>query len=591
MKRLLVTTLLVLLAVSARADEDRTWTVESVKFEGNEAFDNDRLKKLMVTRPGGFLRSHEFRPGVFREDVANLVRFYQQNGYLSAAVVDTQVVRDTSKYNVRIALTFEEGPVTTLAGISILGNEEFPDSILRAVIELEPGEAFRQSAMQRGIMRIASMYADSGYLEAKVQPEVKLNESEHRALVDLTVIEGNKAKVAGVEIAGLEKTQPYVVRRELTFEEGETLNYSALMDSQRRLYLTGLFRSVYIKPKNPEGGDPGARVVLVEVEEKLNSRFSVSVGYGSLEKIKGSTELTVDNLAGTARKAGIRVHANFIERGVQGSFTEPRTFGSRFRTDLNLFFRFNDEPSYDVSRYGGTATVGRRIGRHGNASLQYRLENAELQNVDTEELPEDFKSRIRSLTGTYAYDTRNNFFSPTKGIFMEGSYEMAGAFLSGTDAFTRIVLRLRWFHQIRRNSIFATALVSGWMDIFGDTREVPLNERFFTGGPNSVRAFDYQTVGPLDADGEPVGGKFKIVWNAELRQGIWRWLGAAVFVDVGNVWWSAADVRPDDLRYAVGGGARVNTPIGIVRVDYGFNVDPKPDEDGGKLSLSMGHTF
>ena len=586
--------LLTLLAAErSMADDDaRTWSVEEVSIKGNEAFDNDRLKRIMVTRPAGFLRSSTFYPRVFNDDLANLVSFYRQNGYLSAQVTDTLVQRDSSNFEVRIELTVDEGPLTHVEGISVFGNEVFPDSALLELVELEPGDPFNRRRLQAGMVKIAERYADHGYLEAAVTPDVKINEIAHLAVIDLNVTERQQSSISGIRIKGLQRTRSYVVERELSFEEGEVVNYSELSRSQYRLYLTGLFRSVYISPVKDSAGSPVNRIIVVDVEEKLNSEFSVSVGYGSIEKIKGRTELSTNNLAGTARQIGIMVEADFIKRGVEGSFTEPRTFGTRFRTDLNLFFRYHDEPSYDVSRYGGRLTVGRKFGDYGNVSAGYRYEDATLRHIETDEIPEDVDSRVRSITVGYQYDTRNNLFNPTRGWYFDVSYELAGGFLRGTDAFSRIITRTKWFHPLNTRTVIGTALQVGWMDVFGETRQVPLNERFYTGGPSSIRGFGYQLVGPLDEDGEPTGGKFKIVWNLlEIRRAVYKMFGVVAFVDAGNVWWSAADFRLDEVRGAAGAGIRANTPIGILRLDYGFNLDPRTHEDGGKLYLSMGHAF
>jgi len=130
------------------------------------------------------------------------------------------------------------------------------------------------------------------------------------------------------------------------------------------------------------------------------------------------------------------------------------------------------------------------------------------------------------------------------------------------------------------------------MDFFGASEEIPLNERFYTGGPTSLRGFGYQLVGPLDENGKPLGGQFKIVWNLfELRKAIYKLLGAAAFVDIGNVWTDIGAFRMGDLRPSVGIGLRFNSPIGIVRLDYGVNVDRKEMESQSKLFLSMGQAF
>jgi outer membrane translocation and assembly module TamA len=130
------------------------------------------------------------------------------------------------------------------------------------------------------------------------------------------------------------------------------------------------------------------------------------------------------------------------------------------------------------------------------------------------------------------------------------------------------------------------------MDAFGESREIPLNERYFTGGPTSLRAFGYQMVGPLDAATEPLGGGFKLVCNlVEIRQSLYKMFGGVVFMEFGNVWPTAEDFRPDDLRVSLGSGLRLNSPLGIVRCDLGINVDRRPGESRSKIYISMGQAF
>ena len=137
-----------------------------------------------------------------------------------------------------------------------------------------------------------------------------------------------------------------------------------------------------------------------------------------------------------------------------------------------------------------------------------------------------------------------------------------------------------------------SAIELGWMKAFGESEEIPINERFYTGGPTSLRAFGYQMVGPLDANGEPLGGRLKLVWNLiELRRSLYRMVGAVCFVEAGNVWPDIESVKMSDLRVGVGTGLRVNSPLGILRLDCGINVDRRSDESKLKWSLSIGQAF
>ncbi len=583
---------MVIYSTGAAGDENSVrWTAKSIEIKGNHTFDDNRLKAVMVTRASGWFISGKFHPAVFREDLSDLEEFYHQNGYLEAQISDTTITRNREEHTLDISLEIDEGPVTLVEGIALFGNRTFSDSTLLSFLELSRGEPFRLPSLQEGMISIASFYADRGYLDASVTPETKRNREARRVLIDLMITEGEQMTISDIRIEGLVKTKPWVVERELNFRKGEVISHSKLMTSQKQLYLTGLFRSVIISPEKRSGAGPGKRTVVIRVEEKLNSMFTFSAGYGSVEKVMGETELSFNNLLGTGRRIGIRLQANFIERKVEGSFSQPRLLGSRFTTDVNLFLNYQNQPGFDVTGYGGLLTLGRQLQEHSRLMIRYRHENQRLNNVETADPPEELDPRIRSMTLDFSMDTRDNLFNSTRGWFLGASYELAGAFLQGTDAFNRATADVRWFHPLRFNTILATSLKAGWVDILGSSGSIPINELFYTGGPNSIRGFEYRRAGPLDRKGQPLGGKFMLVWNGEIRQSVWRWIGVAAFLDAGSVWRSTEDVGWEGIRYALGPGIRVNSPIGIARLDAGFNPDPREGEDRVRYNFSMGHAF
>jgi outer membrane protein insertion porin family len=450
----------------------------------------------------------------------------------------------------------------------------------------------RRPLIEDAVTSILSRYAENGFIDASVTPEVKINSESHLAMVDFLIKEKYRSAVDSVVITGIEKTRRNVAKRELQFHPGEYVRYSRLLDSQRNLYLTGLFESVFIRAIPNAEYDSTKKNILIEIKEKKSSEFAFSLGYASIEKIRGRIEMNTDNLRGTARKAGIALEANFIKQGIMGSFSDPWTLGTRWQTDLNLFFQLRQEPSYDAKTYGGKITVGRKLSPFTKLSKSYRFENTKLSNIKIIEEELDIDPRIRSLTLALTHDTRDNLFNSQKGNYISLSNELAGSFLQGSNTFVRSILVAKGFRPLGRESVLGTAFEIGWMDSFGSDEEIPLNERFYSGGPTSLRGFGYQLVGPLDAEGEPMGGKFKIVWNMlEVRRSIYKIFGGAIFIDAGNVWRDIKSARFKDIRFDAGLGLRLNSPIGIARLDYGFNVDPADDEAGGKLFLGMGQAF
>ncbi|NIM97358.1 MAG: outer membrane protein assembly factor BamA [candidate division Zixibacteria bacterium] len=566
--------------------------VGSVNFDGNQAFSDQRLRRVMLTRPSGFLSRSYYYPEVLDDDLENLILFYQQNGYLEAQVTDTLVSIDSTERSVRIDIRVSEGELTRVQDMGVFGNTVFSDSMLLQKSGIKANDPFRRTRIQEATLTLLTQYANNGYLEAEVKPDVRINAETHRALIDFNIDEKDRFAIAEVRMEGLNKTRPRVVKRELLFRPGQVIRYSRLLESQRRLYLTGLFQSVFIRPQPPASGDSAKKDILIELQESDFTEFNVAAGYGSVEKVRGRIEVFNSNLAGTALKAGLTLRASFIGRGLEASFTEPWTLGLRWKTDLNFLLEYLEEPAFNLTRRGGRLVVGRGFGKRSSASLAYRYEDADLSDVQVSTIPEDIETNLRTLTLSLIYDTRDNLFNSTGGTYAEWRNELAGSFLSGTDTFVRSTARLKYFYRLRRSTIIATALDIGWMDFFGTSKDIPLNERFYAGGPNSLRGFGYQLAGPLDAEGDPIGGRLKVVWNLlEIRQAVYRMIGLAIFADLGNVWTQPEDFRIGDIRTSAGLGLRANTPIGIVRLDYGINLQPKKGELRQRLYFSMGQAF
>lgn len=583
---------------SAAAESPKKLKVRSVIFEGNQAFSDYRLKKVMLTRRSSFLSRNYYHQNIFEDDLTNLVVFYQNNGYLDAKIEDSRVTADSAAGNVDIFIKISEGELTYVEDVSLFGNVVYGDSLLLRKIKFRAGDPFKRRMISDAALSILTLYADNGYLDAEVHPDVRVNSEQHRALIDFIIDEHDQYRISGIRIVGLEKTKPKVVERELTFHSGDVAQRAQLLESQRRLYLTGLFQSVFIRPGPTSSGDstdgslPGYKDILVELKENESIEFNVAVGYGTVEKARARLGIYNNNIAGTARKFGLTPKISFVNRGLEASYTEPWTLGLRWRTDVSVLFDYSEEPGYNLTRKAGRITLGRTFGRHSSIALSFRNEDSRLTNVQVSPVPDELNSFIRSLTLTPIYDTRDNLFNSHDGVYLEWSQELAGSFLGGTDTFLRSILRTKFFHSLRPSTVLATALEIGWMDHLGGVSEIPLNERFYAGGPSSLRGFGYQMVGPLDLNGIPIGGQFKVVCNVlEVRQAVYKIMGIALFGDAGNVWWQVDDFQLKDVRADLGVGLRVNTPIGIVRGDYAVNPWPRSGEADWQLYFNVGQAF
>lgn len=576
----------------AAAKANNRFEIKSVTIDDNAAFSDERLKTVMISVPSRWYRSSYYYPEVLEDDLANIELFYQENGYLDAKVVDHHVTLDSSKHEAHIAISIDEGELTLIESIGFFGNELFTDDQLTEIVKLKSGDPFRQSQLRAANLKVLTRYANHGFLEAVIEPKSFVKPEINRAIIDFYITESHQFKIGDIRPMGLETTRPIIIFRELTFRRAEVIDYSKLLESQRKLYLIGLFRSVNIVAVTSASGDSTLKDIEIRIEEKKSGGFDVSAGYESVEKLRGRVEFYHTNLWGTARKVGISARASFVNNKYELSYTDPYTFRTKWRTDIRVSNEFSDEPGFDVDRNQVKVTVGYSFEKRRMATIAYRREKVILKNIRVTEIPDAKNMDISGLKISFLRDTRNNLFNATDGSYLEMSHELAGGFLQGTRSFYRIESKLKRFFTLQTGMVIGTSFGLGYIRPMYGLKEIPLNERYYAGGPNTIRGFDYQKVGPLDENGVPFGGQFSIVFNLlELRHTIYKMIGGAAFVDVGNVWKRVEEFNFEDLRTTIGGGLRVNTPIGLIRLDVGYNIDPRPREGSYKIHIGLGQAF
>ncbi len=586
---LIIAMLLILLPRSAGAVDPEDVRVESIDFYGNEQYSDEQLKDLMAVRTSGLIRRSFYNPQVFQDDLRNIRQFYVEQGYLEAEIANVQI--DSTENVFAIDITISEGERTYVEEVTVSGNTVFSDEQMLRQIPLEKGDPFRSPLVQEGITSIMTIYGREGYINVAVKPEIRINPDIHRAIVDFNILEGQQYRVEDIRIMGLEKTEPVVVEREIPLEEGDIFDYSEILRAEQNLYATGLFNSVIVQPA-PAPGDSSKRVILVRVRERQTGEFAIGGGYETIDGFRGTLDVRNNNLLGTARQAGFYGQLSQAGYRTRLSYVQPWTFGVRLRTDANGLFEFREEPGYDIRRIGGNLVFSRRIRPYTDASITYRFESIKIDNIQTETIPDDLqKGNLRSLALGVIYDSRDDIFNTHDGAYIETRNELVGLFLGGTDNFLTTILSAKRFIPLGGRNVLGGALQVGWKGLFRTTREIPLSERFYTGGPNSVRGFEYQALGPADPQDVPLGGRFLLVGNLEWRTRIISIIGMAVFLDAGNVWGSPGEFRFDQIRYSAGLGPRVNTPFGVIRTDFAFKLDRREGEKLNEFWFALGQAF
>jgi outer membrane protein insertion porin family len=573
----------------ADADNPKEVTVESIKFHGNSALGDKRLRELMAVRTGGFLRHSFYNPQVFRDDLENIRKMYSDNGYLEAAIRDVAI--DSTANRFHIDITISEGERTMVQEILFSGNKVFSGPQIRKDIRLKPGKPLRSRWVGNTVGIIMSKYGRKGYINVQVSQDIRVNHDSHRAIIEFTIIEEQQYTISAVNIQGLIKTRKTVVERELRFRKDQIIDISEILRSEQNLYGTGLFNSVLIQPR-PVPGDSAKRSVEVDVRERKSGELSGGLGYQTVDGFRGTLAVQNNNLLGTGRKVGCVSQISQISRNGRISLINPWTLGIHVRSEAGSLVEYREEPGYDLRSLGGNIVLGKTLRSHTDAAVIYRFESIKISHIQSAEIPvKQEKGNLRSLTVSATYDNRDDIFNPRKGSFVESRSSLVGSFLGGTDSYLTASLTGRSFYPATRRITVGTALQFGWQGMFRTTREIPLSERLYTGGPTTLRGFEYQKVGPLDEKGVPLGGRLLVTGNLEFRATVYRILEWAVFLDAGNVWSNTGDFRFKDIRTDVGFGPRINTPVGAVRADFAFKLDRKRGERLNQFYFAFGQAF
>jgi outer membrane protein insertion porin family len=621
---------------------------EGVEVTGNVAIGIDEIRPLIVLAPGApYVAAHlEATSGA-------LLRLYRSRGF---AWVDVKTAENdvTSGPDgeplVRPAIVINEGPRAVIGEIKVAGVQGLTEGDILRVLQLQPGSPYYEPSIRADRDAVELEYRDLGY--ASVQVTVSPVVSEDRARVDLTftVIEGPQTLVDHVIVIGNRRTSEDVIRREVTLRPGQPLGLGDVLESRRRLSALGLFRRIDIREL--EHGPAARRDVLVTVEEapattvgyggglELTRRLRATGPGGEAEERlelapRGFFDIGRRNLGGRNRSVNLFTRVSirpkdapddpeqdgqgigFSEYRVVGTFREPRAFNWNADFTLTGAVEQGVRSSFNFARKGVTAELLRRLTPTIRTSVRYsfgttRTFDERLSEEEQAAIDRLFAQvRLSLFSGAIVRDTRDDVVEPTRGTLLSAESSLAARALGGQVGFVKTYLQGSWFTALpgRRAIIFATRAVVGLADGFPQEpspddpdgrpiEDLPGSERFFAGGDTTIRGFALDTVGvpeTISALGFPKGGNAVLILNGELRLPVWRDIGAAVFVDGGNVFERVTDFDFTELRGSSGFGIRYRSPIGPIRVDLGFKMDRR--EVGGRLEprrvihFSIGQAF
>jgi outer membrane protein insertion porin family len=547
---------------------------------------------------------------------------------------------------VRPVIVISEGALLRIGGITFTGNTAFEADALATRIVTASGQPYYEPQVIQDRETLLTAYLNEGYATAviTVAPQVV---DDSAVDIRFDVAEGPQSIVDHVLIVGNVRTDPRVIEREVQLRPGEPLGLDDLFETRRRLGALGLFRRIRIT-EIPHG-ESNRRDVLIAVEEAPSTTIGYGGGLELSERLvsgdagaaeeqfelapRGFFEIGRRNLGGRNRSVNLYTRLSlrssrdredtgsafgFPEYRVVATYREPRTFGWNADVTITGALEQGVRSTFKFARKGVNAEILRRVSPTIRTSARYTLGTTRtFDEILTEEEQATIdrifpQVRLSVLSATVARDTRDDALEPTRGFFLTGEGSLAARAMGGQVGFIRSFVQAHAYRELPfgRRNIFAGRIAIGLADGFPyevqvvnpdgtvETQileDLPASERFFAGGDTTMRGFALDSVGTpatITANGFPRGGNGLVMFNGEIRVPVWRDIGAAVFIDAGNVFDRVTNVDLGELRAAAGVGLRYRSPVGPLRFDVGFKLDRQPgDRSGRAFHFSFGQAF
>jgi len=583
--------------VRFQIQEGEKISVEKISFEGNTSFDDDDLEDIIETGTWNWLswltESGVLKMDVLQQDAGRLASYYHNHGFIEAKIGEPQVEeKDDALY---ITFPIHEGPRYRVGTVEIEGDLIEDKAQLISMLAIRQERFLNRQTLREDTLKLTDLYAENGYAFAEIRPQTKRAESGKRVDILFKVDKGSLVYFNRVEIQGNTRTRDNVIRRDLTVEEGGVFDSRAIRTSTQKLQRLGFFEEVTVTPQPTMSEDQ--MNVMVDIKEKSTGQFSIGAGYSSSESIMFMGEISENNLMGTGNRLSLSANLSGVTTHFNLSYTNPRFLDSRVSAGVDVFNWRREYDDYTKDSVGGGVRFGNPFVEKWYIYYGYAIDSTELSDVAenaSQIILDSMDIKITSsVHARLVRDTRNKQFVPDSGSKNSFSIRRAGGILGGDAEFTKFEGTTSWYFPIIWKSVFHIKGSIG--EAFADDdKKLPVYERYYLGGMNSIRGFPSADISPVDpVTGEKIGGDKMWYTNIALQFPLVEDAGlhGEVFTDLGNVYAVEDNWDFSDYKHTVGVGFLWMSPMGPIRMAWGYNVDQQPGEDSSNWDFTMGGAF
>ena len=584
--------------VRIEIQEGKKVTIEDIGFTGNSSYSSDELEDVIQTGTYKWWISWLTDAGVLKMDVLKqdaerVGAFYHNNGYIEAKVGEPVVEQKGDALYVTFPV--DEGPRYRVGTVDVQGDLIKSKEELIASLKIREQEFLNRQVLRDDVTRLTDLYAEQGYAFAEINPKVSKSEAGKRVDITLNVSQGKMVYFNRVDIKGNTRTRDNVIRRDLKVQEGGRFDSKAIRTSTQKLNRLGFFEEVNITPKPTMQED--LMDVVVDVKEKSTGQFSVGAGYSSSENLLFMGEISENNLFGTGNRLSLKASTSSESTRYNMNFTNPRLWDSQVSGSIDVYDWEREYDDYTKDTTGSTLRLGHPLFEEWRIFYGYTIADTELSDISENASQIIVRSKDINLTSavdlSLVRDTRDKLFSPTSGSRNSITVEYAGGPLGGDAEYTKLEGSSSWYFPLIWSTVFH-ARGSAGQAFENEEGKLPVYEHFYLGGMNSIRGFESASISPLDpVTGEKIGGDKMWFANIELIFPLIKDMGmdGMVFTDFGNVYDVDEDWDFGDYKKSAGVGLLWASPLGPLRLAWGYNLDRQDGEDSSNWDFSMGGTF
>jgi outer membrane protein insertion porin family len=586
--------------------------IGDIRFTGNGHIPAKRLRKEMETKRWWMFSwltgGGKYKDDEFEDDVGKLLDFYRGQGYLDADIPQDRILYDYPKRG-RMVVTIhvDEGRQYRIGDITITGCKLYSEDMLKLVLRQKSGMIFRPTKLDKDVGTIEDFYGRAGYLDTQVKLVRKPNVTTGNIDIEYHIEESEKFYVESVKVEGNTKTKSLVVIRELVLSPGDVFDMVRMKASKMRLENTALFEDVNLTPESTN--IPGRRNLKISFKEARTGNVSFGAGYSSLERATFFAELSQANFdlfnrrsffQGAGQKFRLRFQVGSLSNEVLLAFDEPWLFQRELGLGFSVYRSSSSYTSsyYEEIRIGAEVHLRKRLFEYVEGRISLTNEQIEIANVTS-----TASSIIQSLAGKtrtvkvglqLLREARDKIVNTTRGNRLQVNTEIAGGVLGGNNSYYRLEARGSEFIPVFKTQTQVLGLIAraGVVENYGKSDDVAYYDRWFLGGPEDLRGFEYRDVGPRDSNNEPIGGKSYGLFTAEYAMDVVKPIRFAFFYDAGFVNSRAYDFNPSHYNDDFGVGLRLFVAGAPLSLDFGIPLTTdKLNKKGNQFNFSFGTRF